>query len=180
MTNKVSTDGGRHLVTGLFSSGASAEQAYQVCVDRGYQIGEINVVMSDDTRRQLLANESEFASEVTGRKAEGGELGGPTGGRAAVLITVFAAVGAALALPALGLVLAGPITAALVGAGAAGVTAGLIGALADWGLPEDRVLQYEAGMHDGGILLGVDARSADDARQIERAWKTLGGRHVHA
>ena len=76
--------------------------------------------------------------------------------------------------------MAGPIAVALAGAGAAGLAAGLIGALADWGVPEERVRQYEAGMHDGGILVGVKTRSAEDARRIEQEWKALGGTHVYS
>jgi hypothetical protein len=180
MTNGTAAGGDRHLVTGLFIDDVAAERAYQLCVDRGYQVGDINIVMSEDTRRRLVAVESEIAGSMAARKAAGGELGGPAGGRAAMLITVFAAVGTALALPALGLVMTGPIAAALMGAGAAGVAASLVGALGDWGLPEDRVRQYEAGIGEGGILIGVEPRSKGDARLIDRAWKALGGRHVHS
>jgi len=115
---------------------------------------------------------------LASKKAEGGELGGPTGGRVEILVTIFAAVGAALALPALGFVVAGPIAAALASAGAAGLVAGLIGALGDWGIPEKRVRLYEAGIKDGGILMMVEARSDEDARQIEQHWKAVGGRDV--
>ena len=47
--------------------------------------------------------------------------GGPGGGRVGILVTVFAAVGAAVALPATGFI-AGPIAVALTAAGAAGAS----------------------------------------------------------
>ena len=112
------------------------------------------------------------------RKAEGGELGGPSGGRVEMLIAVVAAVGTALALPALGFVAAGPVAAALTAAGAAGLASGLVGALADWGIPEERVRHYEAGIRDGGILMMVEPRSDEDARHIEQQWKAIGGRDL--
>jgi len=80
----------------------------------------------------------------------------------------------------LGLVLAGPLAVALAAAGAAGVAVGLIGALSDWGIPEDRVQQYQAGINDGGILMGVKPRSDEDARYIEQQWKASGGQHVYS
>lgn len=166
------------MVTGLFGDGHGAEQAYQACVERGYGIGAVNVVMSEDTRRQLLTDDSETTTLLARRKAEGGELGGPKGGRIEILVTIFAAVGAALALPALGFVVAGPLAAALTGAGAAGLAAGLIGALGDWGIPEERVRQYEDGIREGGILLMVEPRSEEDARAIEQQWKAMGARDV--
>lgn len=168
----------KRMITGLFSDDQSAERAYQACVERGYEIGEVNVIISEDTRKRLLSDDTETATLLAGRNAEGGELGGPAGGRVEILVTIAAAVGAAIALPALGFVVAGPIAAALAGAGAAGLAAGLIGTLGDWGIPDERVHQYEAGIHDGGILMMVEARSDEDARQIEQQWKAIGGREV--
>ena len=37
-----------------------------------------------------------------------------------------------------------------------------------------------AGIHDGGILVGVKPRSSQDARYIVQQWKASGGQHVHA
>jgi hypothetical protein len=165
------------MVTGLFGDADSAARAYQACVERGYEIGEVNAVMSEDTRRRCFVEDSEITA-LARRKAEGGELGGPAGGRVELLIAVAAAVGTALALPALGFVAAGPVAAALTAAGAAGLASGLVGALAHWGIPEQRVRHYEAGIHEGGILMMVEARSDEDARQIEQQWTSIGGRDV--
>ena len=164
------------MITGLFSDGQSAERAYQACVERGYEVGNVNVVMSEDTRKRLISDGGKTTTLLARRKAEGGALGGPTGGRVEILVTIFAAVGAALALPALGFVVAGPVAAALAGAGAAGLAAGLVGALGHWGIPEERIRHYEAGIHDGGILMMVEARSDEDALHIDQHWKGIGGR----
>lgn len=169
----------RRVLTGLFTDSDSAERAYQACVERGYEIGAVNVVISEKTRQRLLAEESEITTELARKKAQGGELGGPTGGRVGILVTIFAAVGAALAVPGLGLVMAGPAAVALAAAGTAGLAAGLIGALGDWGVPEERIRGYEAAVADGGILMMVEVRSEKDARQIEKAWKAIGGRDIH-
>jgi hypothetical protein len=179
VTMTASSSGKRRMVTGLFNDAEGAERAYQACVDRGYEVGEVNVLMSEDTRKRSFPDDGKATPLLAGKKAEGGELGGPKGGRIEILVTIFAAVGAALALPALGFVVAGPLAAALAGAGAAGLAAGLIGALGDWGIPEDRVHHYEAGLHDGGILMMVEARSDEDARQIAQQWQAIGGRDVY-
>jgi len=172
------SSGKRPMITGLFRDGPSAARAYQACAARGYEIGDVNVVMSEDTRQRFLAEHSETTTLLARREAEGGELGGPRGGDIQIIVTVAAAVAAALALPALGLAVAGPLAAALAGAGAAGLAGGLIGALGDWGVPQDRVRHYQAGIHDGGTLMMVEARSDEDARQIEQEWKAIGGRDV--
>lgn len=180
MTNEATSKGDLPMVTGLFGDSESVERAYQLAVERGYDKDDINVVMSDDTRKRYFADDREIKTELGRKAAEGGELGGPTGGRVSLLIPILAAVGAAVVVPGLGLVMAGPIAAALAGAGAAGLAAGLIGLLADWGIPEERIRQYEAGIHDGGILISVKTRSDEDARHIEQQWKAAGGQHVYS
>ena len=60
--------------------------------------------------------------------------------------------------------------AGIAGAGAGGVTAGLVGALIGWGIPEDRLKEYEQDISNGGILIGVNARSEEDARLFESDW----------
>jgi hypothetical protein len=165
-------------LVGIFDSAEGAERAYQACVDRGYEVGQVNVVISEGTRRRLLRSDDEIKEELAKPEAEGGELGGPKGGRAGLLMTVFAAVGAAVAVPALGLV-AGPLAVALAAAGAAGVTGGVITALGDWGVPEERVRGYEADIRKGAILMSVEASSAEDARAVADDWKRFGGRDIH-
>ncbi len=174
-----SSGGKGKMITALFGDSDSAERAYQACKALGYEIGDVNVVITEETRKRLLSEHSEIATELASRKAEGGELGGPAGGQIGILVTVLAAVGAAVAVPVLGFVVAGPIAVALAGAGAAGVAAGLIGALGDWGVPEERVRGYESAIRDGAILLMVEAKSDADAQQIERAWQAAGARDVY-
>jgi hypothetical protein len=175
-----SSGGDPKMVTGLFRDSESLERAYQSVAQRGYDIGDINVVMSDDTRKRYFSGDRKINTELGSKAAEGGELGGPIGGTIGTIIPVLVAAGGFLAFPGLGLVVAGPVAAALAGAGAAGLAFGLMGALSDWGIPEERVQQYEAGIHDGGILMAVRSRSDQDARHFEQQWKAIGGQYVHS
>jgi hypothetical protein len=180
MTDQASTGDGQTMVTGLFRDSESVERAYEAVAELGYDKGDVNVVMSDDTRKRYFSEDREIDTELARKVSEGGELGGPRGGRISILIPILAAVGSSVALSGLGLVIAGPVAVALAGAGAAAVAAGLIGALADWGIPEERLREYEAAVHDGGILVGVKSRSAEDLRLIAQQWIAIGGQHVHA
>jgi hypothetical protein len=78
-----------------------------------------------------------------------------------------------------GLIFAGPVALALAAGGAVGVVGGLAGALTHWGVPGQRVEEYEAGIRAGSILLGVSAHSNADANEIESAWRDAGGTRVH-
>ena len=158
------------MVTGLFRDRDSAERAYQSVTDRGYNRDDVNLVMSDDTRKRHFSAATE-QTELGSKAAEGAGIGGAIGGTLGAIAAAIAAVGTSIVIPGLGLVLAGPVAAALAGAGAGAATGGLVGALVGWGIPEDRVKRYESGIKDGAILMGVKPRSSDDADHFERTWK---------
>lgn len=166
------------LITGLFKDQDSAENAYKSATEMGYSSDEINVVMSEETRKKYYGKDATLETEVGNKAAEGAAIGGALGGTVGAIAAAIAAVGTNLVLPGLGLVIAGPLAAAVAGAGAGGVTAGLVGALIGWGIPEDRLKDYEQGINDGGILIGVKARSDNDARQFENNWKQHSGDQV--
>jgi hypothetical protein len=158
------------LVTGLFKDQNSAENAYKSLAESGYKANEIDVVMSEETRKKCYGKDATLETEVGNKAAEGAAIGGAVGGTVGAIAAAIAAMGTTLVLPGLGLVIAGPVAAAVAGAGAGGVTAGVVGALIGWGIPEDRLKEYEQGIHDGGILIGVKSKSDDDARRFENDW----------
>ena len=168
------------LVTGLFPDRNSAEAAYTAAEARGYTANEMNLAMSDNTRKSHFSGTSAGKETELGNKAaEGAGIGGAIGGTIGAIAAAVAAVGTSIALPGLGLVIAGPIAAAIAGAGAGAASGGLIGALVGWNMPEERVKEYEKGMKKGGILMGVRTRDDADAEHLENAWKSNRGQHVY-
>jgi hypothetical protein len=166
------------MVTGLFNDRESAEEAYAAVTSRGYDSGEVNVVMSDDTRKRYFSDDTD-ATELGSKAAEGAGIGGAIGGTIGAIAAAVAAVGTSIAIPGLGVVIAGPIAAALAGAGAGGATGTLVGALVGSGIPKERVQHYESGIKSGGILMGVKPRSPEDAAHFEQAWKAQRGEHIY-
>jgi len=174
--NTTSNDG--RLVTGLFPDRDSAEAAYRSVGDRGYDNRDVDLVMSDETRkRHFIAAGTE--TELGNKAAEGAGIGGAIGGTVGAIAAAIAAVGTSVALPGLGLVIAGPLAAAAAGAGAGAAGGGLIGALIGWSMPEERVKHYEEGIRNGGILMGVRARNEEDASHFEERWRGSNGQHVY-
>jgi hypothetical protein len=165
-------------VTALFTDRDQAERAYQSLAGRGYDVQDINLVMSDDTRKKYFAGDQD--TELGSKAAKGAGVGGAIGGTIGAIAAAITAVGTSIAIPGLGLVVAGPLAAALAGAGAGGVTGGLVGALIGAGIPEVRVKHYEQGIKSGGILMGVQPRTDDDAVFLEREWNKAGGTHVYS
>jgi hypothetical protein len=168
------------MMTGIFRDRESTEGAYKSLRDRGYSDDEINVMMSDDTRNKYWGDDYKGESELGTKAAEGTGIGGAIGGTLGALIGGIAAIGTNVLLPGLGLVVWGPIAAALAGAGAGGLTGGLIGALIGWGIPEERAKVYEEGIKNGGTVLGVRPRNDDDASYFEQDWRdNYRGEHVY-
>jgi hypothetical protein len=157
-------------LTGLFPDRDSAERAYQDLVERGYKPGDVNLVMSDETRKRHFSGEQGRQTELGNKAAEGAGIGAGIGGTLGAIAAAVAAVGTSIALPGLGLVIAGPLAAALAGAGAGGAAGGLMGALVGWNIPEERVKAYESGLREGGILMGVRPRSEADVAELEQRW----------
>lgn len=166
------------MLTGLFNDRDSAERAYQSLTSRGYSKDDINVVMSDDARKKHFASGTK-ETELGNKAAEGAGIGGAVGGTLGAVLAAATATGTSLALPGLGLVIAGPLAAAAAGAGAGAATGGLLGALVGWGIPEERVKHYESGLKQGGILMGVRPRSDDDATWLEQEWRRHNGQHIY-
>jgi hypothetical protein len=167
------------LVTGLFRDRESAERAYQSAYDRGYTKDDVNLAMSDETRRRHFGEVGGRQTKLGNKAAEGAGIGGAIGGGLGAIAAAIAAVGTTIALPGLGLVIAGPLAAAIAGAGAGAATGGIVGAQIGWGIPEERVKEYDEGIREGGILMAVRPRSDEDAALIEDSWKSHRGEHVY-
>lgn len=156
-------------LSGLFRDRETTEGAYQTLRDRGYANEDINVIMSDETRDKYYVDGT--STEIGSKAAEGATAGGAIGGALGAIIGGVAAIGTNVLLPGLGLIVAGPLVAALVGAGAGGATGGLIGGLIGYGIPEATANVYEKGIREGGTVLSVDPRSDEDAEYFNNEWR---------
>ena len=170
----------QRIVTGLFNDRDSAERAYQSVSSRGYGNDDVNLVMSNETRNKHFSKVEGAKTELGTKAAEGAGVGGAIGGTLGAVVAAVAAVGTSVAIPGLGLVIAGPLAAGLAGAGAGGAAGGLVGALIGWGIPEERVKRYESGIKNGGILMGVKARSDEDAAYFQQEWQRNKGTDIYA
>lgn len=167
------------LVTGLFKDKESAERAYQSIASRGYSKEDTNVIMSDTTRSTYYPEGSEGTSALADKTLEDAGAGAAIGGTLGAIIGGIAAIGTSVVLPGLGLIVAGPLAAAFAGAGAGGLTGGLIGALVGNGVPEEHASEYEEGIKNGGVFMGVHPRNQEDASYFHNEFNTHGS-SVHA
>jgi hypothetical protein len=150
-------------ITGLFEHPHQASAAVDDLIAAGVPVKAVSVVATDS-----LGEESFGIREKT-KVAEGAAIGAGTGGSIAALVAGFTAVGA-LGATGIGLLAAGPIVAALAGAGAGAAAGGLIGGAIGLGIPEHEVKFYEDKLEKGAVLVGVDTDRVrnQDVKEIFR------------
>jgi len=149
---------------GIYTDRTTISDAINVLHKAGYRATDISVLSSDNQ------GSKDFAHEKRTKALEGAATGAGAG----------AVVGAALAwivsiqivaFPGSGpLVAAGPVLAALAGAGAAGALGWIAGLLMGMRLPEYVAKRYAGRIKRGGNLLSVHC---DSQEWCDRAMKTL-------
>ena len=149
------------LITGLFRDKTSAELAIERLMAAGITREDISLLMSAETQGR------EFGIDEATKAPEGAATGAVAGGALGALAAGLVAIGV-IAAPGIGLVAAGPLLAALAGAGAGGAAGGIIGALVGAGIPEHEAEVYADEIQGGVILLGVTAHDdrADAVKEV--------------
>src|ERR1044071_833884 len=149
---------------GIYRDRVSVENAVDALRAADFRNTDISVLFPDNEGTK------DFAHEKHTKAPEGTATGATSGAVIGGGLGWLAGIGA-LAIPGLGpLIAAGPIVAALAGAGAGGAIGGLAGALVGTGLPEYEAKRYEGRVKDGGILLSVHC---DDSKWTKRAKQIL-------
>lgn len=110
---------------------------------------------------------------IRSKASEGAALGAVAGGVVGGALAAFAAAGA-LIIPRLDAFFAGPLVAALAGAGAAGAVGTLLGAVLGARLPEYEARPLDDEIEVGGALVAVRCPAAV-SRSVEEALCESGG-----
>jgi hypothetical protein len=158
------------LVSGLFPSRASAEQAVDELIKVGFSQDDISLLMSDRTRgREFQELRGAYAHGSSHQRNGYSNGNGNSNGDQGVLTTVAGSLDAVSSVrePGLPLVAAGPIVEALSKLNG-GETRGLTGALVDLGVPEREAQFLQGEIQHGGILVGVYVH--DDGGSTESGW----------
>jgi hypothetical protein len=139
----------------LYDNFSEAREAVANLVKAGFNNETISLVARDADGRlgsHLERSTTQVeAAEPPESEEEGALTGGLIGGLAGMLLGL-----GIVAIPGVGPVLAaGPLAAALMGAGAGSVTGSLIGSIAEWDVPEAEAEYYAEQVRQGGTLVSV-------------------------
>jgi ActD protein len=149
---------------GIYRDSISVGSAVDALRAAGFRNTDISVLFPENegTKDFAVKKQTKAPEGTTTGATSGAVIGGGLGWLAGI---------GALAIPGLGpFIAAGPIVAALAGAGAGGVIGGIAGALIGMGIPEYEAKRYEGRVKEGGILLSVHC---DDSKWTKRAKQIL-------
>jgi hypothetical protein len=159
-------------VYGIFRNRSQAENAVDRLAAAGFRTEDISVLLPENVGTK------DFAHEKNTKAPEGTATGVVAGGVVGGTLGLLAGIGA-LAIPGLGpFIAAGPIMAALAGAGAGGAVGGLVGALVGMGIPEYEAKRYEGRIKEGGILMSVHCDDSDWTKKAKELLKQTGAEDI--
>ncbi len=159
-------------VFGIYPDRLAVEEAVDHLRMAGFRGTDISVLFPDNQGTK------DFAHEKNTKAPEGVTTGVVAGGIAGGVLGWLTGIGA-LVIPGLGpFIAAGPIVAALAGAGAVGALGGIVGALAGMGIPEYEAKRYEGRIREGGVLLSVHCDNSDWVKRGKEILENAGGQDI--
>ncbi|MGH8178912.1 MAG: hypothetical protein ACREV5_21850 [Steroidobacter sp.] len=154
------------VITGLYETPNRAAMAVQALESEGVPSDDISLLIGDNFDRDA------FAVRTHSKLAEGVAVGATSGGAIGALIGGLTAVGT-VASGGAGLLVAGPIVAALAAAGTGATAGGVLGGLVGATIPEHEVKHYEDALSKGSVLVGVTCEGDDSGELKDIAKRTL-------
>lgn len=194
----MTTERKHRVVIGVFRSRIAADNCFKALLRRGYLSSDINILMTERTRKQHYVFRPDEAEDIavdefggiafktravdTGTEAgtkavEGIGVGGTIGTAIGATLAAIAAVGTSVVIPGLNLIVAGPLVAALTGGGAGALAGGLVGGLIGLGIPEQDAVVYNRALQEGGVVISVEGRP-EDAQEIKALMIEYSGEQV--
>ena len=148
------------VITGLFEKSTYASNAIFKLESSGIRDSDISIVANDSYSKE------DFAVDEGNKAAEGGIIGATSTGVLAAVVAGFT-----------GLLVAGPLVAALAAGGAGAAAGGTVGAIIGAFIPEHEIKFYEDAIEKGSILIGVKYTS-NNKDEIKRILELAGADNV--
>lgn len=161
------------VITGLYRNAPDAAAAVRRLEARGVDAQRISIVANESFDRES------FVVDTHTKLPEGAAIGAGAGGAIGALVAGLTTVGA-IASGGAGVLVAGPLVAALAGAGAGAAGGSVIGALVGLAIPEHELKHYEDAIREGSVLVGVECEEGerDSVRSVFEETKALKISHA--
>lgn len=160
-------------VTAIYENKAQAMLAMRNLETMGYGKDDMTLLVSENSWK----TDKNIDIEENSKAPEGVAIGGATGGVIGAVAAGLTTVGAVAATGGVGLLAAGPLVAALTGAGAGSAVGGIVGGLVGLGYPETEAKYVDEELGKGAVMLGVETDS-DRADRVEETLKKVDHKKV--
>jgi hypothetical protein len=162
----------RNAVFAIYPSEEQLAEAIEALRTAGIRSADVSVLLSRSPGNKDLAHEKNT------KAPEGAAAGAATGAIVGGALGWLVGIGL-LAVPGVGpLLAAGPIMAALSGAGAVGAVGGIGGALIGAGMPEYEAKRYDGRVRTGAALLSVHCEDPGVEKQVRKLLEATGGEEI--
>ena len=159
-------------VIGIYPDRTTVSDAINVLHKAGFRAADISVLSSDNQGSKDFAHEKR--TKALQGAASGAAAGAVVGAAVAWLVSIQT-----VTITGLGpLVAAGPVLAALAGAGAGGALGWIVGLLVGLRLPEYVAKRYAGRIRRGGILLSVHCDSQEWCDRAKKTLRDTGARDI--
>ncbi|MGN6645284.1 MAG: hypothetical protein ACTHJT_02035 [Cytophaga sp.] len=146
------------IYTGLFKSRESIENAYNALFQKGYGKNSISIIMLTETREKYFTDVNAGEKKIKGLWAAV---------NTATRITDILKEG--VVIPGRNIVVTGPLSAGLSGAGRGGFSTGVISSLI--GIPDVEAKEFEEGIDNGYMIMSVQPCTSEDSSYLEKVWQ---------
>jgi hypothetical protein len=159
-------------VIGIYSNRATVSEALNTLKKAGYRAADIAVLSSDDQ------GSKDFAHVKQNKALDGAAIGAAAGAVLGAALAWFISTQPVVVTALAPLVTAGPILAAVAGAGAGGALGWIFGLLAGLRLTEYVAKRFAGRVLNGGILLSVHCDSPEWCDRAKKTLRDTGARDI--
>jgi hypothetical protein len=159
-------------VMGIYPDRATVLDAFNALNKAGYRAADISVLWSDNQ------GSKDFAHQKHTKALQGAALGAAAGGVVGAALAWFISTQPATFTALEPMITAGPIVAAIVGAGAGGALGWIGGLLAGLRITEYVAKRFAGRIRNGGILLSVHCDSPEWCDRARKTLKDSGARDI--
>jgi hypothetical protein len=159
-------------VIGIYPDRTTVSDATDVLHKAGYRPTDISILSSDNQGTK------DFGHEKHTRAPQGAATGAAVGAVVGAALAWFGSTQTVALAGLAPLVAAGPVLAALAGAGAGGTLGWIVGLLAGLSLPIYVAKRYAGRIRRGGILLSVHCDTREWCNRAKKTLKDTGARNI--
>jgi hypothetical protein len=159
-------------VMGLYSDRIRVSEALNVLNKSGYRAADISVLASDNQ------GSKDFAHVKHNKALQAAAIGAAAGALLGAALAWYISTQPVTVTDLGPLVAAGPVLAAIAGAGAGGLLGWLVGFIAGMGMTEYVAKRFAGRILHGGILLSVHCDTPEWCDRARKALKDTGARDI--